>query len=410
MKNHLLAVSLLGLVSFLSLPQVSGQVPVRVRMTAAQFGYFNNPDPNGGSLISSQVGFDMVWNLQRFDSYLNGVYTTQKLAGSGSITYTPASGAAGSVGNFTLNPARNPYLEIASQTDGVITLKIGGPHNQGGNAAMDSLISDRTPGLPFITQIPYPGVFLAGGNVLKASSSWSPAAQLLPRESDRDYAEQTRAGYAVVRFSTKSLPQVLPFKFVYDGNRDGTVSRIVFFGRVEVSEDGPNVPLSPTNALTLGGYSPPTDGSPPANPPDDLTPPGPADFSKWFRDIFPTFSESIQSAVTKLRSAPVERTSATSARIISTRLPKAAPFAGSVSIAVVVKPAGTKTTPRFPAKSTANNVVIGTKSLRVFLDPTTRKTLKTGKACTVFILAKSTPKGGKPVVLSKRFSLKATKS
>ena len=35
-------------------------------------------------------------------------------------------------------------------------------------------------------------------------------------------------------------------------------------------------------------------------------------------------------------------------------------------------------------------------------------TLKSGKACTVFILTKATPDGGKSVLLSKRFALKAS--
>jgi hypothetical protein len=410
MKRFLLAVASFGLFSIFSLPHASAQVPVRIRMIAAEFSYYNNPNPNGGSFINSNVGFDAVWEMRRFDYSLYDAYTAKKLAGSGSMIYTPANGGASTSGNFTLNPARNPYLVIAAQKDGVVTLKIGGPHNQGGSNASDSLLSDRTPGLPSIAQIPYAGVFLGGGTVLTESSSWFPKAQLLPNEADPGTAEQQRAGYAISQFSLKSLPQVLPFKFVYDANRDGTVSRIVFFGRVEVSEDAPTVPLTPVDALTLGGYSPPTDGNPPADPPADLTPPDAADFSKWFKDIFPPLSDSIKTAIGKIHSspAPVALAPAAASSTIVTKVTPVAPFAGSVKIAVLVKPAGTTTTPSFPAKFTENTIAAGTKSLKVVLDSAARGALKSSKACTVFILVKATPKGGKSVLLSKRFSLKAT--
>jgi len=399
MKRLLLAVTSLGLFSILSSPEASAQVPVRIRMIAAHFSYYNNPDPNGGRLINSSAGFDAVWEMRRFDYSLYDAYTAKKLDGRGSITYTPANGGASSSGNFTLNPARNPYLEVAAQKDGLVTLKIGGPCNQGGSGAADSFLSDRTPGLPFITQIPYPGAILGGGTVLTESETWTPKTQELIR------------GYAVVQFSLKSLPQVLPFTWTYDANRDGTVSRVVFFGRVEVSEDAPTVPLAPIDALTLGGYSPPTDGNPPADPPDDLTPPDAADFSKWFKDLFPVLSKSLQSGIGKIHSAPAPAgpapASGDSSIIIN--VSPAAPFAGTVKIAVVLKPAGTKVTPPFPAKSTNNIIVPGTNSLKWVLDQATRKAIKSGKASTVFILTKATPSGGNPILLSKRFSLKAVK-
>lgn len=397
MKRVLLAAASLGSFSFLGLPNASAEVvPVRIRMIAAHLAYFNNPDPNGGKLVTSSAGYDVAWNMRRIDYSLYASSTTQKLACRGSMTYTPADGSPGCSGNFTFHPDRNPVLYPEPVQNGdIVTLQISGPVDSSGRLAADALVGDRTPGLPFVCQVPNGGYIIGGTE----SETWTPKVP----------EAQFRRGYANVKFNIKSLPQVLPFTWTYDASReDGTVSKIVFFGRVEVTEDAPTVPLTPVDALTLGGYSPPADGQPPADPPDDLTPPNAADFSKWFKDIFPSLSGSIKTALGKIHSAPAPAAlvaAATSGAIV-TKVSPGAPFAGSVKVAIVIKPAGVTATPPFPKKFTENKVSIGTRSLRVVLDSATRKALKSGKAGTVFILTKATPKGGKSVLLSKRFSLK----
>ncbi len=407
MKRFLLAAASLGLFSVLCLPNASAEVvPVRIRLIAAHFAYFNNPDPNGGRLISSSAGFDIAFNLRRFDDslYTAGVEPrSQKLACRGSMTYTPASGAPGCSGDFSFRPDANPglYPEPVQNGD-IVTLQLPGPTITGSGLAADALVGDRTPGLPFICQVPNSGYFISGG---------SPSETYSPKIPGVD----PPFGYANVQFNIKSLPQVLPFTMTYENTRiDGafsTVSKIVFFGRVEVTEDAPTVPLTPVDALTLGGYSPPADGQPPADPPDDLTPPDAEDFSKWFKDIFPSLSGSIKTAIGKIHSAPAPaaRVAASTSGAIVTKVTPGAPFAGSVKVAIVIKPAGATATPPFPKKFTENKVAIGTRSLKVVLDSATRKALKSGKASTVFILTKATPEGGKSVLLSKRFSLKGTR-
>ncbi len=414
MKTIASVVATFGLLLPFMLPSASADnAPIRIRMISAAFSYFNNPDPNGGSLITSSAGFDIVWNMQRFDDFLYGAYTTQELAGVGGMTYTPASGGASVSGNFSFNPDTSPYLEIGAQTSPIVTLKIAGPHVQGNQGGLDALLKDRTPGLPFIAQVPYAGVFLGGGTVTTSSSSWTPSQPLLPNESNPDTLEQQRSGYAVVQFSTRSLPRVLPFTFVYDGTRDGTTSRIVFFGRIEVSESPLDNSLAPIDPLTLGGYTPPTAGNPPADPPSDLTPPDAADFTKWIKNLFPSLSKSIQSAVGKIHGGPSPLALPTAAnakaksKSIVTKVSPAAPFNGSVQLAVVLARVGTKKAPPFPAKSTRNVIIVGTKKLEVVINPVTHRKLKQGKPTTVFILAKVTPAGGKPTVLAKRFTLKA---
>jgi hypothetical protein len=318
------------------------------------------------------------------------------------MTYTPASGAPGCSSTFTFNPDRNPnlYPEPVQKGD-IITLQLPGPAISGSGLAVDALVGDRTPGLPFICQVPNSGYSISGG---------SPSQTYSPKIPGVD----PPFGYANVQFNIKSLPQVLPFTMTYENTRnDGaysTVSKIVFFGRVEVTEDAPTVALTPVDALTLGGYSPPTAGNPPDDPPADLTPPDAADFSKWFKGIFPALTSSIQSALSKIHPAPTP--SAVAAAVSSsivTKVSPAAPFEGSVKIAVVLKPAGTTATPPFPQNFTENAIVPGTKSLKFTLDAATRSALKSGKAYSVFILTKATPNGGKSVVSAERFSLKASK-
>ena len=406
MKLNLTFVSSIGLISLIGLPHASAAVvPVRIRMIAAHFAYFNNPDPNGGKLISSSAGFDIAWNLRRFDDSLytgGGVEPRYlKLACRGSMTYTPASGAPGCSSTFTFRPDANPVLYPEPVQNGeIVTLQIPGPTISGSGLAVDALVGDRTPWLPFICQVPNSGYVISGG---------SPSQTYSPKIPGVD----PPFGYANVQFNIKSLPQVLPFTMTYENTRiDGafsTVSKIVFFGRVEVTEDAPTVPLTPVDALTLGGYSPPTAGNPPADPPSDLTPPDAVDFSKWFKGIFPALTNSIQSALSKIHPAPTPFTLAAAASSsIITKVSPAAPFAGSVKIAVVLKPPGTTASPPFPEKFTENAIVPGTKNLKLTLDVATRNALKSGKAYSVFILTKATPKGGKSVVSTKRFSLKAS--
>ena len=400
MKRFLLAAGSVGFYSILCLPCASSAqvVPVRIRMIAAHYSYYKNPDPNGGKLVSSSAGYDVAWNMRRFDYSLYTSATTQKLDCRGSMTYTPADGSPACSGTFTFNPDGNPVLYPAPvQTGDIITLQISGPVDSSGRLAADALVGDRTPGLPYVCQVPNGGYLIGGAE----TETWSPKVA----------EAQFRRGYANVQFNIKSLPQVLPFKWIYNGSRDdGTVSKIVFFGRVEVTEDAPTVPLTPVDALTLGGYSPPAAGHPPADPPDRLTPPDATDFSKWFKDIFPPLSGSIKAAIVKLHPAPAPSNGpapAAATKAIVAKIPKAAPFAGSVKIAVVVKPAGTTATPSFPKNFTQNTITVGSKSLKVVLNSATLKAIKSNRAHTVFILTKATPKGGKSVVLSKRISLKA---
>jgi hypothetical protein len=399
MKPFIPLITSLGLFALPSLTASAGEVvPVRIRMIAAHMAYFNNPDPNGGSLISSSVGFDVVWNMRRFDYSLYTVSTTQKLACRGSMIYTPASGAPGSSGNFSFNPNANPVLYPEPvQTGDIVTLQIPGPVDSSGRLAVDTLVGDRTPGLPFICQVPHGGYAIGGTQ----SETWSP---MVPEA-------QFRRGYANVQFNIKSLPQVLPFTWTYEASRDdGTVSKIVFFGRVEVSEDAPTVPLTPVDALTLGGYAPPAAGSPPNAPPADLYPPNAADFTKWVRDLFPSASDTIKGAIKRLRDGPSPQSlqlvwAPAKSQTIVIKVTPGAPFKGKLQLAVVLTPKGTTKIPSFPKNSTHNTIVPGTNSLKLVIDPATRKALKSDKAYTVFILAKATAEGGKPLILSKRVTL-----
>ena len=402
-------------------PATADFIPIQIRMTAASFLGYNSTESQGITYKQSKAGFDVLWNA-KMDSDTSTVYpegSAIMLNGSGKTTLGTPSGVT-CTGNLTVHTGANPFYEVIKVENNRITLKIAGPHTSG-NSGTTATLDDQT-GVPFGCRVPLGTIFLSGTQGGTESIEWTPVQQLLPRDTDADYAGTTRSGFAVVQLNAKALPAIVPFTFEYSATVGAVTTKHVWFGRVEVSK-GKKTP-TPADPFSLGQYQQPTDPTAlPNDPPVNTNPPSAKDFSKWIKGLFPAIPRGLNQLFAQFQADPSTLPARDSAVFIydagkslatATDISAAPPAAGTLSFKLDLKSADAKLTGfkgKVPASAIANSLTGAERtSAIILLDSKIKKAIKSGKAYSVFLTAKFQPNaGGEAYVYSGKVGIKAKK-